>query len=126
MNSEERVKLSKGWVALVKAPRPSDEYDSLFWAFDKMCELERDRPEECLIVVLSILREQKDDMHVLANLAAGPLENLLAYHGALLIDKIELLSRENPDFCNLLGGVWKNRISDDVWARVKASSGPPW
>lgn len=117
--------LVKDWVALQKAPRESKEYDRLFWAFDKMVELANKNPQECLDVVIAILNEAHDDDFILANLAAGPLEELLVAHGTELIDAIESLSNQDPNFKKLLGGVWKNDMSDELWARVQAVAGPP-
>jgi len=118
-------KLIKDWIALQKATRNSEEYDRLFWAFDTMVELASKNPQECLQVVVTILNETHDDNFILANLAAGPLEDLLVAHGAELIDTIESLSSHNTNFQKLLGGVWKNDIPDEIWAHVKAVAGPP-
>jgi hypothetical protein len=61
-----------------------------------------------------------------AVLAAGPLEDLLAYHGSEFIDRVETEARRNPRFRDLLGGVWRNTITDDIWARVEKIRGPGW
>ena len=55
-------------------------------------------------------------------LAAGPLEQVLANHGEAIIDRVELLARIEPQFSSLLGGVWQNNMSEEVWIRVKKSS----
>jgi hypothetical protein len=52
------------------------------------------------------------------------MEDLLAYHGAVLIDRVESCARSSPSFKGILGIVWKNAMSDDVRNRVKAI-GPP-
>lgn len=44
----------------------------MFWAFDEMVDLVRDKPFDVLEVILEILKIT-DDERVLANLAAGPL-----------------------------------------------------
>ena len=53
-------------------------------------------------------------------LSAGPLEDLLAYHGHLIIDRVEAEARRKPLFAKLLGGVWQNIMPDDIWTRVQA------
>lgn len=55
---------------------------------------------------------------VLAVLAAGPLEDLLAGAGAAHIDDVEDLARRDVRFNHLLGGVWKSSIDPEVWQRV--------
>ena len=49
----------------------------------------------------------------------GPLEDLLVYHGPDVIDKIEALATSDPEFRGLLGGVWRNKIREDVWERIQ-------
>jgi hypothetical protein len=58
--------------------------------------------------------------NVIAILAAGPLEDLLATVGPKYIDRVEQLARRDPKFNWLLGGVWKNNMTDEVWERVQA------
>ena len=61
---------------------------------------------------------------ILANIAAGPLEDLLVYHGEKFIDRVEEAAQSDPVFKKMLGAVWQNAIPDDVWNRVKAVAGP--
>lgn len=63
---------------------------------------------------------------VVANLAAGPLENLLSQFGEEYIDEIESLAKKDPKFKDLLGGVWQNNMSAGVWSRVCAVRGKAW
>lgn len=63
---------------------------------------------------------------VFAILAAGPLEDLLAYAGCEFIDRVELLARKDPRFNRLLSGVWKNSIPNDVWDRILALRDHNW
>ena len=59
-------------------------------------------------------------------LAAGPLEDLLAHAGDDYIDEVEDLARKDPIFNNLLGGVWQNAMSDDVWQRLQKARLEQW
>ncbi len=76
---------------------------------------------DTILVVLSLNPPDK----VIAVLAAGPLEDLIAYHGPEVIDEIERVSRQNPKFKHLLGGVWGSGNSE-VWERVTACRGKAW
>lgn len=78
--------------------------------------------------VLNALKNTKADPshHVFQNLAAGPLEELLSRHGAELIEEIEVEARRSPEFNLLLGGVWKNSMSEEVWRRVCAARRQTW
>ncbi len=56
----------------------------------------------------------------LEHLAAGPVEHLLATHGASFIAMVEDLATADSRFRRLLTGVWRNAMTDDVWARLQA------
>jgi hypothetical protein len=77
-----------------------------------------ERPEDGRAFILEVLASD-NSTPVVESLSAGPLEDLLTYHGATLIDRVEAEARRNPKFASLLGGVWKNAMSDDTWRRVQ-------
>ena len=88
------------------------------------CEWEiiQKAPELGFVFILSVLATTADE-EILGSLSAGPLENLLAFHGASVIDKIEDEARRSPRFRALLRGVWQNKTPDEVWKRVLTASG---
>ena len=55
----------------------------------------------------------------LGTLAAGPLEDLLSYHGNEFIERIEAEARGSPEFAWVLGGVWQSTMAEDIWQRVQ-------
>lgn len=73
-------------------------------------------------VILAILAAT-DDAEVLANLAAGPLEDLLSLHGPDSIGAVEDTARVDARFRQLLWGIWPGRMAQDVWTRVEAARG---
>jgi hypothetical protein len=83
-----------------------------------MFELVHDEPGIAWSAILQILECPLTD-HQISLLAAGPLEDLLVLHGAKFIDRIECEALQSPRFNELLGGVWQNRISHDIWDRVQ-------
>ncbi len=56
-------------------------------------------------------------------LAAGLLEDLIAHKGWKFIDRIEREASGNPVFRRTLHGVWRNKISQEVWDRVVQARG---
>jgi hypothetical protein len=88
------------------------------WASIEMDLLCIDKPKECWGVVLNILSRTNDEW-VLTNLAAGPVESLLANHGEMTICWIEDEAKKNQRFRMMLGDVWRNLISDEVWQRIQ-------
>ncbi|MGD2118778.1 MAG: hypothetical protein PVG66_10485 [Chromatiales bacterium] len=71
-----------------------------------------------------VLRAYKKELsqEVISILSAGALEDVLAKRGEEYIGRVELLARNDPKFRYLLGGVWQNAMSDEVWARVQAAA----
>jgi hypothetical protein len=80
-----------------------------FWAAAEVAELSRREPAATLDFILEVLKRNPQP-RVLANLAAGPLEDLLVYHGPAVIERVEALAAEDTVFSQLLSGVWRNAI----------------
>lgn len=59
-------------------------------------------------------------------LAASSTEDFLGEHGAAVIDRVEAEALRDPRFKLLLGGVWKGRMSEEVWRRVEECRGQSW
>lgn len=97
----------------------SEEHD---WAFDSFYDICREDPELALQSIEKACFATTNE-NVLANLAAGPLEDLLSMHGEKIIDEIESIARKNSRFKQLLRGVWQNAMSDVIWERVKFLAG---
>lgn len=119
MNTDEKTKLVAGWIELQPTERGSESYEALFWSHEQLSELTRNDPESALEIILAILLTNDPDV-ILANLAAGPLEDLLVHHGPTFIDRVESEASQNPKFRHLLGGVWQNAMTDEIWNRVQA------
>lgn len=83
-------------------------------------DLPRAQPELAWLAILEALSQIGPNVsdRRFAVLAAGPLEDLMSEHGKLMIDRVELHARRNPDFARLLGGVWRNDIDAAVWERM--------
>ena len=117
--------IARHWIAKwsLEVDDPEPDYDHML--FDR--DIEPSKWLAAVAVTLELIPPEDDDPdNLLGNLAAGPLEDLLAYHGSEMIDEVELLARRNPDFSYLLGGVWQNLMSDDVWKRVQAAASRRW
>jgi hypothetical protein len=80
--------------------------------------LARKEPGLCLQFLTAMLNRTNDE-EVLAVLAAGPLEDMLVYHGAEVIDAVEKLAHEDNRFRQLLFGVWRNTIDASTWRRLE-------
>jgi hypothetical protein len=95
------------------------------WAFEALYEASHKNPDLCWELILQILHTPHADS-VAEVLAAGPLEDLLALFGPQVINRVEETARKDPLFKDLLGGVWKNSMSEEIWNRVQACGGESW
>ena len=125
----ERARLVQDFIAYYsKQPEdPSAPHDleiPEFWAIEALDEAARKNPEFAWSVVLELAEIAKIPVAV-SCLAAGPLEDIIEYHGPQFIDRIEIEAKCNASFRYLLGGVWKSS-TPDIWSRIEASRGEPW
>jgi hypothetical protein len=118
MNPGDSPDLARSWIEFTKAIRGTSRYEELFWSWEKLSDLVNDRPEAAWESILEILRIDQS-AEVTDVLSAGPLENLLAKHGASFISRVEDEASRNPSFCQLLRGLWKNAITDEIWQRIQ-------
>jgi hypothetical protein len=98
--------------------------DPRFASIMELDRLAHDEPERAWLLLLQIL-ERDNSTHVLEMLAAGPLEDLIQYHGPAFIERIESQAKANPVFRHALGGVWESS-TPEIWKRVEKVRGSAW
>jgi hypothetical protein len=86
--------------------------------FDEFDWVVREHPEHAWKTILAVVADSRAKPF-LGTLAAGPMEDLLSYHGEAFIDKVEAEARNNPEFAWMLGGTWQFQMSEEIWARVQ-------
>ena len=118
MTQDELNNLANNWIRYHYVPRESPEAEATAWATD-LYDLEYHDPEALWLLVLDIHGRDQSAL-VQQVLSAGPVENLLAKHGERFIDRVEAAARKDPKFAKLLGGLWKNSMTDEIWNRVQA------
>lgn len=111
--------LSAEWIKAEEQDDETSEHNH--WSVDYVIELPLDGNFEELWSFIQYTYKNKMTNLVIENLAAGPLEDLLSYAGEAYIDEIEQLAKDDPKFRSVLGGVWQNNMSDEVWERVQKS-----
>ncbi len=89
----------------------------------EFCWLTEHDPERAWEAIFAILAEPRAAPH-LDVLAAGPLEELLSYHGETFIERVELAATSNPSFATLLSGAGQFEMSNAIWNRVQAAWNP--
>jgi len=125
LSEVEIQRVATGWVHFHQAPEHSEGRQESFWAYRDLCDFAQEDPEVAWSAIDAIRRLDGSDL-ILSNLAAGPVENLLVYHGSSFIDRVESLAKDDLQFRKILGAVWQRDMNEDIWARVKAIAAPTW
>ena len=79
-------------------------------------------PEVAWAAILQIFQHDLSEEQM-SLLAAGPVETLLSHHGPDFIDRVEREARQSSRFRQLLAGVWRLAMTQDVWTRVRRARG---
>jgi hypothetical protein len=119
MTQDAVVGLADAWIRYWLAGEDSAERGDFDLAM-KFHDIEYHQPEILWAMILAI-HSRDQSTRIDQVLSAGPLENLLALHGEGFIGRVESEAQRDPSFAKLLGGVRKNRMSDEVWQRVQAA-----
>jgi hypothetical protein len=90
-----------------------------------MLDAVREVPETVWPAILKIVEHELTDEQIVL-LAAGPMEDLLADHGAQFIERVEAEAERNPRLNYLLGGVWRSSMKEDIWERVQKARKEAW
>ncbi|MEG2803912.1 DUF6869 domain-containing protein [Stenotrophomonas sp.] len=125
MNAErvEVNRLAVAWIELNQLPADVEAgvRESYSWVMDVIDDLIQADGVLAWRVIDEIRRINGSD-RVLANLAAGPLEDFLVAHGGDCIAGIEEIARHDVQLRKLLAGVWRGRMSEVLWARIRSIS----
>jgi hypothetical protein len=126
LDHAELDKIVTAWIAAEQAERGSPEHEANWWAVSEVMDwaLDGDGDRLWQFILEAYKRDLSDK--AIGVLAAGPLEDLLAKQGVAFIDRIEELARKDPKFNHLLGGVWRNFMTDEVWQRVQSIRNHVW
>lgn len=114
------------WIAGENAAEGSPEREANWWAIEQVMEWSLDREGEQLWQFITAVYKRDLSDKAVAVLAAGPLEDLLAKQGPEFIERVEELARKDPKFNHLLGGVWRNTMTEEIWQRVQAARLHVW
>jgi hypothetical protein len=111
--------LARAYVAAQQTEFKSERWHALFWTHERVSYLTQYLPHKAWRVIL-LIWSMDQSIKTIQSLSAGEIENLLARNGIEMIALIETAARRDPSFAKLLGGVWKNRMTDEVWERLQA------
>ena len=125
----ERIDLKEivdAWIAGQDADDRSPDREANWWAIEQVIDWSLDCEGERLWEFVTTAYQRDISDKVVGALATGPLEDLLAKQGPEFIERVEELARKDPRFNYLLGGVWRNAMTEEVWRRVQAARLHVW
>ena len=67
-----------------------------------------------ILLAVSLAQSDKE----LGSIAAGPIEHLLGWYGEDFINLVEEQAGTDEKFARTLTGVWKYKMTDEVWSRL--------
>jgi hypothetical protein len=122
--------LAADWIASRKSDANDDTSGHL--AQFLLVDFPQEEPELTWEAVRLVMRafpdsdyyaqELTDAQKVCGELAAGPVEDLLSFHGNRFIDRFEEEARSDRRMAWILGGAWQLQMSDDIWNRVQLAA----
>ena len=126
MNNTELQTLIDAWIAGTDADNESPERETYWWAIEKIIECSYNGNHELLWEFILRIYQKELSEKVSANLAAGPLEDLISKYGPIYIDRIEKLAKDDSRFNYLLGGVWQNTSDKEIWNKIQKVRRETW
>src|SRR5687768_2537237 len=126
MDEGELNHLVEAWIAGHESEDGTSEQERNWWAISQVMDWALDGEADRLWVFILTTYKQDLSDRVVSVLVAGPLEDLLAKHGPMFIERVEELARQDQKFNFLLGGVWQNTMTDEIWKRVQAARKEIW
>ena len=119
MKTTEVSEIARDWV------KEKGHFSDVTVRLDEVIE---ESPKDALRIIEEIhhllISCEPRDIESWALLAALPLENLLAKHGEVVIEEVEIIAKNDAELRKLLSGVWQNEMSDELFGRVQGLSDP--
>ena len=111
--------IAQGWIDLHTSKLSKRERALGEWANEALSEAICHDTDYAFDIIEAI-HELDPDQQAVERFASGPIEDILSYQGAMVIDRIEQKALRDPSFAFALGGVWQRAMPESIWERVVA------
>jgi hypothetical protein len=108
------------WVRNTVSETSSQEYFDSAWASSIQIDMVLEERFEDLWRLILAIHSLDQQTKVMQLLSAGPIEDLLVNRGHDFIGRVETKAKSDPSFASVLGGVWKSKMTDEIWSRLQA------
>ena len=110
--------VAKFWIAKWDENTTNHEKELISWV-DDLFYSAMEHDADYSFQLIEAIHDADSAQRFTEVFAAGPIEELLVHHGLEVIERILTKARKDPSFAHVLGGVWKNSMSEDVWEALK-------
>ena len=112
--------VAKFWIQREEETREEKELDITGWLSSLIYNIfwNTEHADYAFEIIDAIHELDKDQKHV-ETFSASLVEDILVHKGYSVIEKIENKAKQDRSFANVLGGVWKSKISEEIWERVQ-------
>ena len=111
--------IAEGWIDLRTSKLSKRERALSEWANEAL-QVAIYNDADYALRIIEAIHELDPSHRTVEEFAAGPVEDILAYQGVFVIDRIEQKARKDPSFAFVLGGVWQNIMPDNIWERIQS------
>lgn len=98
--------------------------DKLIWAHDTVCDAMSRGGDEAVKLLVDLAEAAPDD-HAVGMVGTGPIEDLLAEHGAAVVDALDLSARTHARLRLALRSVYWGDLPTVVVERLRRYEAPP-
>lgn len=113
------------WIKFMEMEESDPLRNALWPTVSEVMGWNRNQPE-LLWEFIKLAYGREMSTRAEANLAAGPIEDLLASHSKDFLSRILELAEQDERFNHLLGGVWQNEMDDDTWNKIQRVRKTTW
>lgn len=110
--------IADAWIELRDGDLDCTEVKVGAWV-DEALELAIHHDPDYAFEIIEAISDRKMSEDALMQFSVGPLENLLAYQGAMVINKVEFKAKQSLAFISALESVWQRSIPDEIWNRIQ-------
>lgn len=127
MDTQRKNEFVQSWLTIQNALPGTVPYESNFWAHEDLADLCYTNPNDAWQVILALVQASEADA-LLQAIGAGPLADLMIFHGEDYIGHVENQADADSRFRQAMSGAWLDGDDTPVWKRYYEIAGiePPF
>ncbi|MEE9421907.1 MAG: hypothetical protein V3V50_01985 [Gammaproteobacteria bacterium] len=115
-------RLVSSWIFAQKRGVDRPGYETHSWAVDEVINFASDKPDLLWETILEILDLDSSE-EIIKAVGAGPLEDLMVYHGSQFIQKVDSQAEKSNVFKTAMQNVWLDSDDTSVYSKFYEIAG---